>query len=282
MSFKIRKQFARLSLFVALTAIYVYIVSPKVSVSDAPIFSQIRCSVGDTQGNASFRIYIPTDWNAQQLADDFCHTLLKNSQYSHVVVSWKPRQQLSADEMLDQQYELIMTRHREFNGLVPDYLTLYREIVSYPKYPVFLYGQMTIAALSSSVFYKRTIGLLRDNKSQSGHLIPLITLKQHGVTVEQDHIRWFSNREQMLRAFEQQYVDFIPGLGIEPQLSAWPENKRVLLKTMPSLGSFFIANNVDPSLSCRVQSYFLQELTSSLEEYSPLFDGFDVGNGKQC
>ncbi|MFA0438905.1 hypothetical protein BCU70_09390 [Vibrio sp. 10N.286.49.C2] len=236
MSFKIRKQFALLSVFVALMAIYVYIAVPKISVSDAPIFSQARCSVDEAQGSASFRIYIPTDWNAQQLADDFCNRLLKNSQYSHVVVSWKPRQQLSADEMLGQQYELIMTRHREFNGLVPDYITLYREIVSYPKYSVYFYGQMTIAALSSSVFYKRTIGLLRDNKSQSGHLIPLITLKQLGVTFDQEHIRWFSNREQMLRAFEQQEVDFIPGLGIEPQLSKWPENKRVLLKTMPSLG----------------------------------------------
>ncbi|MCL9777485.1 hypothetical protein [Vibrio methylphosphonaticus] len=276
MSLKIKSWLIILSLFLGLTSVYVYIAVPQITKEQSNTFSQVNCTVTESQGNKRFSIYIPTDWNAQPLANIFCDTLLKTSDYRDVVVSWKPREQLSADELLAQEFDLVMSRHRELNGLVPDYSTLYHELLSYPQYPIYLYAQMTLDSVTQSLFYKRTVGLLRDKKSQSGHLIPLLALKQRQIALPAEQLRWFDNREQMIRAFSNREVDFIPALGIETGLANWPTTQRALLKTMPSLGSWFLATTVESSIGCVIQRYFVSQETRGL------FASSAIDGGEPC
>ncbi|MGF1778438.1 hypothetical protein [Vibrio nomapromontoriensis] len=265
-----------IALFAVVSCVYFYTIRPQITVNTPEWLAQTHCVVSESTGQDSFRIYIPTDWRAQQLATVLCQELLRGTHYQDVIISWKSRESLSADELLLQEFDLVMSRHRELNGLVPDYATLYHELLSYPQYPIYLYAQMRLDSVTQSVFYKRTVGLLRDKKSQSGHLIPLLALKQRQIVVPAEQLRWFDNREQMIRAFSNREVDFIPALGIESGLASWPMKQRTLLKTMPSLGSWFLATTVESSIGCVIQRYFVSQETHGL------FSSSAVDRGESC
>lgn len=242
------------------------LIMPAALISNSPInLNQLSCQVADSSGNKTFRIYTPSNWKAQEMAALFCDSVLVGSDYSRLELSWKPRERFTSDDLLAQHFDLLFSRPRVLNGLVPDSQSLYEQALVLPAYTIYLYGHIPIRRLASATLYKRTIGLLDDKRSQSGFLIPEVELKKRGVKLSAENTRWFHHRNDLVRAFIDRDVDFIPAIGIEPELVSWSSEQRIALKTIPSAGSWYLSHSLSDALKCSIS----QSLITKLQE-SPL------------
>ncbi len=220
--------------------------------------NQLSCQVDVSIGDKTFRIYTPSDWQAEAMAAFFCESVLTGSDYARVELSWKPREHLTPDDLLSQHFDLLFSRPRVLNGLAPDTQSLYQETLVLPAYTIYLYGHIPIYQLSSATLYKRNIGLLDDKRSQSGFLVPEIELKKRGVVLNDSETKWFNHRADLVEAFVKNQVDFIPAIGIEPELTDWPPEQRFELKTIPSAGSWYLSRALSQALRCEASQSLLE------------------------
>ncbi|WP_353498264.1 hypothetical protein [Vibrio sp. CB1-14] len=249
---------------IALSSIGILLVMPYSLVTSAPLnLNQLSCNVIKPIGDQTFRIYTPSDWQANELTTFFCESVLIGSDYAHVELSWKPRENISSDDILSQQFDMLFSRPRVLNGLLPDHETFYQQGLILPPYTVYLYAHIPINRLSAATLYKRNIGLLDDKRSQSGFLIPEVELRKRGVTLDNTNTHWFHHRNDLINAFTSKSVDFIPAIGIEPELTGWPEGQRIELKTIPSAGSWYISNAVPNSIKCAASVSLLTKMRQS-------------------
>ncbi len=220
--------------------------------------NQLSCQVDASVGDKTFRIYTPSDWQAEAMAAFFCESVLSGSDFARVELSWKPREHFTSDDLISQRFDLLFSRPRVLNGLAPDTQSLYEETLVLPAYTIYLYGHIPIYQLSSATLYKRSIGLLDDKRSQSGFLVPEIELKKHGVVLNNSETKLFNHRADLVEAFVEKQVDFIPAIGIEPELTDWPTEQRFELKTIPSAGSWYLSKALNQTLRCEASQSLLK------------------------
>ncbi|WP_112480040.1 hypothetical protein [Vibrio variabilis] len=259
-----RIQTVRWMVFIALLSTCTLLFMPFSLVpSSALNLSQLSCLVSNASGDKTFRIYTPTDWQANELMSYFCESVLAGDEYARVELSWKPREHINSEDILSQQFDMLFNRPRVLNGLLPDHQAFYEQALILPAYTVYLYAHIPLQNLSSATFYKRSLGLLDDKRSQSGFLIPEIELRKKGITLDNNNTRWFHHRNDLVSAFLSGRVDFIPAIGIEPELSKWPRENRIELKTIPSAGSWYLSNALPKAIKCKTSQSLLAKMQQS-------------------
>lgn len=249
---------------IALLSISILLIMPFALVTSATLtLYQLSCNVAESTGDKTFRIYVPSDWQAKELTDHFCGAVLRGSRYAHVELSWKPRSSITSDDILSQQFDLLFSRPRVLTGLLPDHETFYQQGLILPPYTIYLYAHIPMNRLSMATLYKRNIGLLDDKRSQSGYLIPEVELRKRGVELDDTNTHWFHHRNDLVAAFMSKSIDFMPAIGIEPELAGWPQDQRIALKTIPSAGSWYFSNALSNSIKCAASESLLMKMQQS-------------------
>lgn len=238
---------ALLLLLLALAGILL-LAPQQLRITQLPALAQASCAVADSHGAAVFHVYMPSDWQAATLARRLCDDGLRGSAYAQVEVAWMPREELRTNALLGHHFQLLWDREHVLSGLLPDYQALYHLLKPMPDYEIDWFSHRPGLRASASAFAGQRIGLLSDSRSQSGYQLPKLQLVELGVA--DDRIHYYPNRSELLQAFLQHQLDLIPGLPV--QLPHWPADQRLLLTDRAPIGSWYLQQDVDHDLRCRL------------------------------
>lgn len=218
------------------------------SVLQWPELAESRCDVAGARGSEVFRVYMPSDWMAPELAQGLCQSALKGSVYGEVIVSWLPRESIGTGTLLADRFQLMWDREHVMSGLLPDFSSLYHLLKPMPDYEIDWFSHDAAVLSSDDGLRGQRIGLLDDPRSQSGYQLPRLQLA--GMAIVDDAVTYYPNRSELMQAFMRGDVDVIPALPL--QFPDWPAGQRRLLTDKAPIGSWFMSQSVDPQLSCQL------------------------------
>lgn len=216
------------------------------------------CKVKNTSGKKHFHIYMPTNWQVEEFAQTLCDTLLAKQSFETVTVSWQPREMLSTEQLLSDNYALFLNRDYALSGLLPNWDDFYTAILSLPSYQISWFSHQDNMQLSANSLKNKRIGLLEDKRSESGYLAPMSELKQFGHGLNNAQLVFYPNRESLVNDFLAEKLDIIPSVGHHGQLKRWPASKTQPLQHVSSTLSWYLNDqyaDLAPSLVTYLQQY---------------------------
>ena len=223
-----------------------------------------------------FQAYVPTNWQAKQFADILCTDTLVGSEYDAVSVSWQPRESITSQDILTHKWQMMWNRDHALSGLVPNWDSFYAVLLQLPSYPIYWFSQQQNIEITPSYLAGKHIGLLADSKSLSGYLAAMSQLNQHGIEVAMltnatppaqssvPTIHLYPNRHELVQDFIHAKLDLIPDVGVEPILSAWPSDQKLLITDSAPMGNWYISQAMPLSLHCK--------LRAALTVYQPMLE----------
>ncbi len=217
-----------------------------------------RCNVKQPSGKKRFHIYLPTNWQVEVFAEKLCGSLLVGQPFETVTVSWQPREMLNTEQLLNDNYALILNRDYALSGLLPNWDDFYTAILSLPSYQISWFSHQHNMLLSANSLKNKRIGLLEDKRSESGYLAPMSELKQLGHGLDIAQLVFYPNRESLVNDFMAEKLDIIPSVGHHEQLRHWPISKTLPLQHVSSTLSWYLNNQY---------TYLAAPLTSYLQQY---------------
>jgi hypothetical protein len=200
----------------------------------------------------TFRALTASSQKAVELADALCAAPTIGNHYARVVVEWRPRGYLSARHVVEQQYELFLDRRYHILGLVPDFRQYYSPLLDLPSYPVYWVSRTSTPELTQNYFANKTVGLLTDFYSQSFYLLPMKSLQEAGLNLEESQMRFYSDISTLYSAFADGEVDLITS----PDIKSWRVDSdkahRLLIDDAATPHTWFISQNLNHHLACDI------------------------------
>ncbi|MCQ3828479.1 hypothetical protein HXX02_03400 [Microbulbifer elongatus] len=224
-----------------------------------------QCATGSSAGEAHtsgsvFSLLTVSSIFAREIADNLCRSAAMARHYHRVQISWKPRSQLRAEEVLNEDYDLIWSRTHSLRGLVPEYATYYEPLLRYDQYKVYWFSRDQKPRLERDYFAGKKIGLLNDRLSHTFHLLPLASLKQVGVDISQQQLFYFDDAISLYRAFRQGELDLVSGgLFLEQDMDI--PLQRTLLADNVTAATLFVRRARPAGIDCAIADAF--DLASS-------------------
>ncbi|WP_299595369.1 hypothetical protein [uncultured Microbulbifer sp.] len=176
-----------------------------------------RCDTGEGEraGAASnapvYRILLVSSTGARAIADRLCSEPGIQQHYRGIEVSWRPRGQLSAEQILSEDYDLIWSRDHTMAGVVPEYGDYYEPLLRYDHYRVYWFSRGAPPEVSREYFHGKRIGLLNDKQSHTLYLLPLASLKEAGIDFTSENLIYFDDAASLYRAFARDELDLVSG-----------------------------------------------------------------------
>ena len=216
-----------------------------------------RCQTGANIDAPAFDVLTLTAMQSPELADQLCANAAISARFSSVSITWHPRAFLTAEHILEGQFDLFWNRHHVVNGLVPDASAFYRSIVDTPRYTLYWVSRNGPPELSADYLRDKTIGFSRDQHSQSFYLRPMAALKAAEINLNDEQKRFYPGVAALMEGFRRGEVDIISSL--RSNLSSDDENLyyTVLDKNVPS-GSWFLRRSpLNDALACDLAALLL-------------------------
>ncbi|MDR9828907.1 hypothetical protein RCJ22_25295 [Vibrio sp. FNV 38] len=223
--------------------------------------SDYVCDVKNPTGSLVFNVYMPVTMDTARFNQFLCDTLLVNSQYSQVRTSHTPRSNLHANHLSTQPFHLMFSRDYFLQSLLPGYESFYHELIEWPRYQV---SWMSKEPLSLPLLTSSTIGLLGDEKSQSGYMEPLKYLTHLGLNQSELDIVYYNNRESMLDAFRDDAIDIVPFPSPQQAKTLDSRYHVTIINDQLDLGSWYLHRSVAHQSAYRIKG-FLSGYLASLE-----------------
>lgn len=232
-------------------------------------FAQYQCQTNaSSAAKSKLSILTFTNYFAQEWADDLCRNSLLSEHFSQVLVSWQPRGELTAQDLIEQKFDLLWSRDYVLAGLLPDYADFYRVHSQPPAYSIYWLSQHDKPILSQAYFANKQVGLLRDQHSKSGYQLPLAQLKQAGIELSAEQLIYFEDRRRLQQAFLQQDIDLMPGMRWQNEGQSVTKNHRLLIAANQTSGAWYIRNNMTSDVSCEIEQS-MQILTPLYQKINP-------------
>lgn len=245
--------------------------APELALSDYHIY---QCDTGGAGSGKTFDILTVSSIRARKIADTLCQDPAIARHYDGVRISWKPRGQLTAEEVLNEDYDLIWSRVTTMRGLVPKFSDYYDTLLRFDHYKVFWFSRNGRPELSREYFAGKRIGLLSDKLSHTLYLLPLASLKEAGVNLAEAQLSYFDDAISLYDAFLRGEVDLVSGgLWLERDLDA-PVQKALITEHATAF-TLFVRKARDREVDCPVASAFIS-LAESLAASSREFDGVEA------
>ena len=222
-----------------------------------PNLNSYQCKVKKPVGDEVFSIYIPSNWQAKNYAHSLCNEVLVGLEFSHVKISWQPRENITTSDIVKQNYNVLWFRHSSLNGLMPGYDSFYEVLISMPKNSIYWLTHVDSPSLTQDFFRDKAIGFLTDPKSHSAYQQPLKQLNDYNIEIAQGKIQYYLSRKNLISDFLAKKLDLIsiPGSGII-EINNWPTNKKILITDKTSIGDWFINKSASRSLKCKIKMSF--------------------------
>ncbi|WP_406828253.1 hypothetical protein [Microbulbifer sp. ARAS458-1] len=192
---------------------------------------------------------------AREIADNLCRSADMARHYHGVQISWKPRSQLRAEEVLNEDYDLIWSRTHSLSGLVPEYSTYYEPLLRYDQYKVYWFSRDQKPRLERDYFQGKKIGLLNDKLSHTFHLLPLASLKEVGLDISQQQLFYFDDAISLYRAFRSGDLDLVSGgLFLEQDMDI--PLQRTLMADNVTAATLFVRRARPANIDCAIADAF--------------------------
>ncbi|GEA60791.1 hypothetical protein [Vibrio comitans] len=254
-----RQHYYRYSIFslliFTLVGVLIYF-SSQHTVSSVPLEHRFnyKCDVSQPTGTRVFQIYTPVAMDTERFNAYLCDVLLIDSQYSQVVTSHLPRSNISANHLSTEPFSLVFSRDYLMSSALPGFQSFYTELLTLPTYYIYWVSSQPI---SPSLFQTVSIGLLNDEKSQSGYLEPVSYLLHLGLDPKTLDIQLFSNRGTMQQAFDRGDITIMPFASLN---SIENYEHTQLINDRALLGSWYVHRSVPAGVAYRLNAMLKQQL----------------------
>lgn len=219
------------------------------ALSDYHLYECRTASAADSR--PVFRMLSVTSLFASNIAESLCTSPLIARHYRSVQISWKPRTQLTAEQLLNEQYDLIWSRANTLRGLVPEFANYYDTLLRIGHYQVYWFSRGEKPALTAEYLKGRRLGLLNDRLSHTHYLLPLESLKQAGVSIADQQLVYFDDAMSLVSAFQRGDIDLISGgLWLEQDLDM--PLQRTLISDNAVAAGMFIRKQRAEEVDCEI------------------------------
>ncbi len=258
----------------ALSLLVVYGVSRhNVAQLDIPELHIYECDVSESTGTELFNIYLPTNWNIEKYAQNLCSNALHKSKYMKVRISWQPRETITTDHIVKQQFQLLWIRKNRLQGLFSGFEDLYTPLIAMPEYEIFWFSHLDNLEINQQLFDNHTLGLLEDQKSLSGYQAPLRDINQRQITLSGDNVIYYHNRQDMVQDFISGKLDIIPGIKEMQLFPGWRQVNSIPI-SKSTMGNLYIIKDTPLNLHC--------PLSLATAEIVPIFKNILQANSGIC
>lgn len=235
--------------------------------SSAPLpladISNFTCETS-ANNKAKLNIQLPMPADLKQLSHQFCESTILAKYYGQIRLSWKPREKISAADILSEDHEMIMGRKHSLQGILPDFDQRFSALTTTVEFPVYWFSFTPIDNLNTSTLTHIKIGLVDDKLSHTHYLIPLRFLASHSDDVGALNIQYFKNTYAMYEAFKKQEVDLIStGDWFEETLPK-PFYKQYIANA--DVAGLFVSRNVPADAKCELFN-LMQPMTHHLSQF---------------
>ncbi|GAC15568.1 substrate-binding domain-containing protein [Aliiglaciecola lipolytica] len=280
-----RRQYSLALLFlmgclVSLGAILTRQSVPDIQLSD---YSAYSCQTG-TQVESSLKLHLAIPIFIKTIAETLCQSESIRQEYNSVIVSWKPRDAITAADIIDSQFSLLMGRKHTFTGLVPTFETSYKPLepkVNFTEYPVYWFSRAPFAQNSYSQLVGKRIGIINDKVSHTHYLLPLTALAEANVHLDQVELHYYDNAYKLYDAFKNEQIDLISsGAWFEHELAG--HVYKSLITADANIGDIFVSNQLSKLQQCEIYRaiqpfiQFINQLTQN-RQLQPATQNSDIG-----
>lgn len=215
------------------------------SVDIGPL-NQLQCQTGSGLSK-QLNIQVYTAVAAHQITQTLCQSALIQHHYGSVKLSWQARDTLSAVNLLNKDFEVIMGREHSLQGLVPNFAELYSPIIKFNGFSVYWFSYQQI---DFNQLQNKTIGLVQDTLSHTHYLLPLQDLKTHHRNIDELDIRYYPDNYSLYKAFDSREVDMIS--TIELFRNGREDGLNSTRITNGNSATLFVSHTMSPSVRCEV------------------------------
>lgn len=232
--------------FIVVLAIYsTYTVfsAAHISLSLQPI-NHYQCNVKNSTKQEIFLGLTLSPDIAIEIANSLCKSPALVSRFGTVKIEWRDHGAIDAKEIVEKKFHLLWNRQRVLLGLMPEVEKIYSEISQSPSYSSFWVTRVMLPEFSQDALSKLRIGILDNQKSQTGYLLPMKYLYSSNIEVEELNISKYKSHYALIEAFINNKVDII---------STWDESLQeridfpvsyIAIKEGISTGSWFGKNDL--------------------------------------
>lgn len=214
-------------------------------------YSRYQCLTGRASG-PEFRVLTLTSVDAMAMADRLCASPAFSSRFSAISISWRPRQFLSAQHIVDESFDFFWNRQHLVEGMVPEANNYYRPLLHTPSYALYWISHDQDLRLQGTYFADKTVGLLQDTRSQTFFLQPFKALKSAGIELRDEQKRFYPDMEALFQGFASGEVDVITGIPrLMDRYGVNSYHSLLLAEQVPS-GSWFVRNRWFDELGCEL------------------------------
>lgn len=249
------------------------------SVVELGHYYQHGCDIRDSEKSdtgisvlSQLRLLLVSPAMADEIASLLCNRASVIEQFSGVEVSWRPRMELSANDLVNEHYDVIWNREHFLTGLLPDLHLYYDTLLQYDNYAVYWLSLQSKPVLTAEYFRGKRIGLLSDVSSHTHHLLALRSLRTINSPQSDIVPVFFEDTSDLYNSFFRGDIDLITG-GLGP-LADQPVYK-TLLDDSATAATFFIRKQLhQPDLRC--------DIVDALQLLTPLWQGirsYSKGSG---
>lgn len=249
-------------LLVCALGVSLWITRQQVSPPTLSDYHTYQCGVagasreGDGPGSR-FRILSVTSMYAREIADYLCASPVVAKHYAGIEISWKPRSYLTAEQVLNEEYDLIWSRAHNMRGLVPEFANYYDTLLRIGHYQVYWFSREQKPEITPQFLKGRRLGLLNDRLSHTHYLLPLESLKQSGVPIDEQELVYFDDALSLITAFREGSIDLISGgLWLEQDLDI--PLQRTLISDSAVAAGLFLRKQRAAAVDCEIIAAFQQ------------------------
>ncbi len=237
-----------------------------------PSLAAYQCTIIDSSGERGlFHVYIPSDWQVEEYAVRLCEEVLPKSGFSHVRITWLPREQFSTQDIVEKKYKVMWARHDSLKGLMYGFQSFYDVLLPLPTYKIHWISWLESPMATQGFFDGKRIGMLGDSQSQSAYQQPMRHLHENKVQITDEQVTFYSTKQALISDFLDRKLDLISvvAVGDFTAINKWPEQKKILITGKAAIGNWYIDNTITGPLRCQLlQSLSLY--TAMIEEVASI------------
>lgn len=227
-------------------------------------YASYQCAAGNAQLPV-LRVLTLSSFKAVDLAEALCEQNKVRARFSKVTVSWRKRGSLTAQDIVDQHYDLFLNRRYLVRGLVPELQQYYTVLFDTPTYDVYWVAKHSQPALTAEYFADKVVGLSEDFYSQSFFLLPSNELVKAGIHLRDEQKRFYPDVAALYNALQTGEVDVITNPDIGHWMAALEPTFRLKISEQAPSATWFIKKSTPlTDMHC--------ELTQALQMQNTLYD----------
>lgn len=206
-------------------------------------YTSYQCTASGRADQPVLQVLSLSSFKALDLANRLCAMSDVRDAFQAVAISWRKRGTLTAQDIIEQHYDLFLNRRYLVHGLVPEFERFYATLYDTPAYDVYWVAKNSQPELTREWFSDKTLGLSEDFYSQSLYLLPSSALLQAGIHLREEQKRFYRDISTLHNALQTGEVDVITTPDIGHWMSTLKPAYSLKLPVTAPAASWFIAKN---------------------------------------